>query len=89
MGKLFYRFRSIASLTGKRAELRDQYIHFPEPSTLNDPMEGFRDVYWLGDRIMWRGLFKHYLCCLLPAARMRARSPGRGARSRSRGRRSQ
>jgi hypothetical protein len=27
-------------------------------------MEGFRDIYWNGDIIVWRNLFKHYLLCL-------------------------
>jgi hypothetical protein len=76
MGKLLYRFRGIASLTGSRAELRDQYIYFPDPSTLNDPMEGFRDVYWLGDGIVWRGLFKHYLGCLIRACELEALGSG-------------
>jgi hypothetical protein len=27
-------------------------------------MEGFRDLFWSGDRIVWENLFKHYLRCL-------------------------
>ena len=27
-------------------------------------MEGFRDIYWQGDEIVWRNLFRHYIYCL-------------------------
>jgi hypothetical protein len=27
-------------------------------------MEGYKDVYWTGDRIVWRNLLRHYLLCL-------------------------
>lgn len=60
----FYRFRSISSLIGNFEELENQSIYFAEPQFLNDPMEGYRDVYWEGDFIVWRNLFNHYLLCL-------------------------
>ena len=28
------------------------------------PMEGFRDLVWDGDRVVWSNLFKHYVHCL-------------------------
>ena len=28
-------------------------------------MEGYKDIYWQGDAIAWKGLFKHYLLCLI------------------------
>ena len=28
-------------------------------------MEGYKDVFWSGDRILWRNLIRHYLRCLL------------------------
>ncbi|WP_248463868.1 hypothetical protein [Pectobacterium versatile] len=59
-----YRFRSINSLIGEYKELENQVIFFATPQLLNDPMEGFRDMYWDGDFIAWRNLFKHYLLCL-------------------------
>jgi hypothetical protein len=31
-------------------------------------MEGYKDVYWTGDRIVWRNLLRHYLLCLLEAS---------------------
>lgn len=64
MSKLFYRFRSIESLIGYRHELESQNIYFAHPKELNDPMEGYRDIYWQGDVIVWKNLFKHYLLCL-------------------------
>ncbi|MCX2524012.1 DUF2971 domain-containing protein [Larsenimonas rhizosphaerae] len=64
MKKEFYRFRSINSLIGEFEELEKQSIYFAAPESLNDPMEGFRDMYWKGDFIVWRNLFRHYLLCL-------------------------
>lgn len=64
MSKLFYRFRSIESLIGEYQELETQSIYFAHPKQLNDPMEGYRDIYWNGDLIVWKNLFRHYLLCL-------------------------
>lgn len=61
---LIYRFRSVDKLLGEFQELERQTIYFAGPEELNDPMEGFRDVVWRGDRIVWTNLFKHYLYCL-------------------------
>jgi hypothetical protein len=63
MSKIFYRFRSTDRLL-KENELKKQSIYFASPEQLNDPMEGFRDLYWQGDTIVWTNLFKHYLLCL-------------------------
>ncbi|WP_201548697.1 DUF2971 domain-containing protein [Psychrobacter fjordensis] len=60
----FYRFRSIDSLLGSHKELEHQSIYFAEPKSLNDPMEGYRDIYWEGDLVVWSNLFNHYLLCL-------------------------
>ena len=59
-----YRFRSIDALLDKYQELENQTIYFASPDQLNDPMEGFRDIVWRGDRIVWTNLFKHYVYCL-------------------------
>ncbi len=60
-----YRFRSTESLLGdKFNELEQQVIYFASPDQLNDPMEGFRDIFWHGDQIVWASLFKHYVYCL-------------------------
>jgi len=61
----FYRFRSTRALLDDWNELENQEIYFSAPDQLNDPMEGFKDVFWLGDAIVWRNLFKHYLLCLI------------------------
>jgi len=56
-----YRFRRIAQLLDQFHELEKQEIYFAAPVELNDPMEGFRDTYWKGDKILWKNLFKNYL----------------------------
>jgi hypothetical protein len=65
MVRPFYRFRSVDALLGERAELDSQEIYFASPAELNDPMEGFKDLYWQGDEIVWRNLIRHYALCLL------------------------
>ena len=59
-----YRFRSIESLLDEYHEFENQTIYFASPDELNDPMEGFRDIVWRGDKIVWTNLFKNYLYCL-------------------------
>ncbi|MYB00495.1 DUF2971 domain-containing protein [Candidatus Poribacteria bacterium] len=60
----FFRFRSINSLLVEHQELEKQTIYFASPEELNDPMEGFRDIVWSGDKIVWTNFFKHYVYCL-------------------------
>jgi hypothetical protein len=60
----FYRFRSIDALLGSWKELEKQEIYFARPDQLNDPMEGFTDLVWFGDKIAWTNLIKHYLVSL-------------------------
>ena len=60
-----YRFRSMEYLLGdKYQELERKTIYFASPDQLNDPMEGFRDIVWSGDKIVWTNFFKHYVYCL-------------------------
>jgi len=59
-----YRIRPLNALLDKHHELERQEIFFAEPTQLNDPMEGLRDVFWQGDRIVWTNLLRHYLKCL-------------------------
>ena len=60
-----YRFRSTKQLLEEPyQELQRQSIYFASPEQLNDPMEGFHDFVWSGDKIVWTNLFKHYLHCL-------------------------
>ena len=28
-------------------------------------MEGFQDVFWEGDYVLWKNLIRHYVLCLL------------------------
>ena len=58
---VFFRFRSIEQMLGENQELEKQTIYFASPEELNDPMEGFRDIVWVGDKIVWINLFKHYV----------------------------
>lgn len=60
----FYRFRRCSALLGEWKELDTQTIFFAEPNSLNDPMEGYRDILWKGDFVVWMNLFKNYLFCL-------------------------
>ena len=60
----FFRFRSIGALLGEYQELEKQTIYFASPEELNDPMEGFRDIVWSGDKIVWTNFFKHYVFSL-------------------------
>src|SRR5690242_5685249 len=60
-----YRFRPADAVLDRYEELSKQEIYFSTPEELNDPMEGYKDVFWSGDRILWRNLLRHYLLCLL------------------------
>ena len=65
MGKKYYRFRTLEKLLDpKFNELENQIIYFSPPETLNDPQEGYRDIYWKGDSIVWKNLFKNYISSL-------------------------
>ena len=59
-----YRLRSMDRLFGDSQELDKQTIYFASAEELNDPIEGFRDIFWQGDRIAWTNLFRNYLYCL-------------------------
>ncbi|MDE0553598.1 MAG: DUF2971 domain-containing protein [Candidatus Poribacteria bacterium] len=59
-----YRIRSIRHLLGKYKELDKQHIYFATLSELNDPMEGYRDIVWQGDSIVWGNFFRNYISCL-------------------------
>lgn len=64
MPEFLYRFRSAEALLGERKELENQEIYFAAPDQLNDPVEGYKDIFWFGDAIVWKNLLKHYLLCL-------------------------
>ena len=61
----YYRFRNMKYLIGDEyRELEDQTIYFASPDELNDPMEGFQDMVWSGDKIVWTNFLKHYAISL-------------------------
>jgi hypothetical protein len=60
----YFRIRTAEALLDRYRELETQTIYFASPEELNDPMEGFRDLVWHGDEIVWTNFFKHYLRCL-------------------------
>ncbi|MEX5510545.1 DUF2971 domain-containing protein [Pseudomonas paralactis] len=67
MTDFLYRFRSVDRLLGndeRTGELEGQYIYFASPEQLNDPIEGYRELYFSGDKIVWASLFKYYIRCL-------------------------
>ena len=66
--EFLYRFRSTHALLEGFDELERQEIFFAAPEELNDPLEGFTNVVWQGDTILWCNLLRHYLLCLLDAA---------------------
>lgn len=71
MTDFMYRFRPVKRLLGENGtpgELDDQYIFFASPEQLNDPLEGYKDIFFKGDKIVWRNLIKHYLRCLIDSS---------------------
>ena len=64
MTQKIYRLRSAKHLIGVHKELREQEIYFAKRDELNDPMEGFLDIVWRGDAIVWENLFRNYISCL-------------------------
>jgi Protein of unknown function (DUF2971) len=74
MSDHLYRFRSSRTLVGDFNELENQHIYFSPPAQLNDPLEGFKDIVWVGDSIVWRNLLRHYLLCLMQATILAAMS---------------
>lgn len=63
-----YRFRPVSRLLsedGESGELDGLYIFFAAPEQLNDPLEGYKDLFFQGDKIVWGNLIKHYIRCLI------------------------
>ena len=61
-----YRFRPLDQ-TGQNfteKEIKNQEIYFAPPEKLNDPNEGFLNIFWKGDKVIWKNLFKNYLFSL-------------------------
>lgn len=68
MNNHYYRYRSADALLGKNEELERQEIFFSTTAALNDPAEGLKDLFWCGDKIVWRNLMRHYILCLMNTA---------------------
>lgn len=56
-----YKFRSTYAILDGYNELRNEEIYFSPLDDLNDPIEGFMDVYWQGDTVLWTNFYKNYL----------------------------
>lgn len=63
--RYFYRFKSTAAALDRFHELENQEIYFSPLHELNDPMEGFTELFWQGDNIVWHNLIRHYILILL------------------------
>ncbi len=63
--EFLYRFRSARALLEDYEELEKQEIYFASPNELNDPLEGYKEVFWRGDEILWPNLLRHYILCLM------------------------
>lgn len=70
MSKFIYRFRPTERLLGATAtstrdeipsELKLLEMYLATPEQLNDPLEGYRNVFWSGDLIVWVNLLRHYI----------------------------
>ena len=61
--KYLYRYRSLKSKHIYK-ELENLEIYFAKPDELNDQMEDYMNIFWQGDEIAFKGLFKHYLYTL-------------------------
>lgn len=70
----FYRFRSLRNLFNqyddtnnaekkitRLGELEEQCIFFPTVQQLNDPMEGYRNLIWKGDKIVWINFIRNFM----------------------------
>ena len=64
MSQTFYRFRSVDKLIGDVEELDKQNVFFAHPKQLNDPMEDYKDLLFIGNEVIWESLFRHYFMCL-------------------------
>lgn len=68
MDDFVYRFRPVHRLLnedGVSGELDGTFVYFAAPEQLNDPLEGYKDIFYNGDKIAWVNVVKHYLRCLL------------------------
>lgn len=62
MTDFLYKFRSTEKFFEYK-ELENQELYFVSLKELNDPMEGYKNIVWRGDEIVWKNLLTHYLLC--------------------------
>ncbi|MFV3316465.1 hypothetical protein [Pseudomonas sp. NY15374] len=83
----YFRFRTAERLLGRPAtqeaearagELDELTIYFASPEELNDPLEGHRETFFLGDVVAWKNLIKHYTLILYEAVIDRYAGPNKG-----------
>ena len=70
---IIYRFRPMKYLLRGNGdndyrELEKQELALSSPRYFNDPLEGYQDVFWEGDEVLWENLLRHYLLNLHQAA---------------------
>lgn len=59
-----YLFDKIDYHSGKKiikGELESKQIYIPKISELNDPMEELLNIYFCGDRVIWKNFFVHFI----------------------------
>ena len=64
---IVYRYRPMRNLIGEFRELEKQELALSSPRHFNDPLEGYQDVFWKGDEVLWENLLRHYLLNLQQA----------------------
>lgn len=56
-----FKLRNTNSLLNGFHELENQELFFASPDELNDPQEGFLNLFWQGDKIVWKNLLRYYI----------------------------
>jgi len=56
------------NLIHEYSELEKQELVLSSPRYFNDPLEGYQDVFWEGDEVLWENLLRHYILNLQQAA---------------------
>ena len=78
MASDLYRFRRASAVLDEFHELERQEIYFASAEELNDPMEGYKDVFWQGDSIVWHNLLRHFILVLMSMVHRRLGGPAFG-----------
>jgi hypothetical protein len=59
-GEKIYRFRPYDKAL---SEISENYFYFSDFETLNDPTEGFKEIFFEGDESDWKKLLLHFFLC--------------------------